>query len=108
MSNKPSTIKERVLILAEQQTISKTKFFTQLGQSYSSFTGRDKKSAVPSDFLSRLLAKYPQCNPNWLLTGKGEMAVSTLTDNSNYINELELENKKLKKIITELESKINQ
>ena len=61
MGNKPTTIKERVLVLAEQQTISKTKFFTQLGQSYSSFTGRDKKSAVPSDFLSRLLAKYPQC-----------------------------------------------
>ena len=46
--------------------------------------------------------------PNWLLTGKGEMTVSNLTYNSNYINELELENKKLKKIITELESKINQ
>ncbi len=103
MSNKPTTIKERVLLLADQQTISKTKFFTELGQSYSSFTGRNKKTAVPSDFLSRLLVKYPNCNSHWLLTGKGEM-ITPLRDDTS----LEIKNKELNKKIIELEKKLNQ
>ena len=106
MSNKPTTIKERVLLLADQQTISKTKFFTELGQSYSSFTGRNKKTAVPSDFLSRLLVKYPGCNSHWLLTSKGKM-MTTLT-NPNDASNLEIQNKELNKKIIELEKKINQ
>jgi hypothetical protein len=98
MSNKITTIKERVLLLSEQQTVSKTKFFTELGQSYSNFTGRNKKTAVPSDFLTRLLTRYPQCNSQWLLTGKGEMLIT----NQN----LEKQNKDLKKEIVELRTQL--
>ena len=73
MSGKPTTIKERVLMICEEQTVSKTKFFTQFGQSYSNFTGRDKKSPISSYFLTRMVIKYPNYNLKWLLTGVGEM-----------------------------------
>jgi cell division protein FtsB len=102
MTNKPTTIKERVLLLSEQQTVSKTKFFTELGQSYSSFTGRNKKTAVPSDFLSRLLVKYPQCNSHWLLTSKGNMLSA-----NNDVKALEIENTDLKEEIIALKKQIS-
>ena len=106
MTNKPTTIKERVLLLSEQQTVSKTKFFTELGQSYSSFTGRNKKTAVPSDFLSRLIVKYPQCNSHWLLTGKGEMTSTNKSISTNEIKVLEIENRELKEEILVLKKQI--
>ena len=107
MTNKPTTIKERVLLICEQQEKSKTKFFTELGQSYSSFTGRNKKTAVPSDFLSRLMAKYPNCNSHWLLTGKGEMTVSKTKLNNDTLKELESQNEILKNEIIELNKKLS-
>ena len=107
MSNKSTTIKERVLLLADQQTVSKTKFFTELGQSYSSFTGRNKKTAVPSDFLSRLLAKYTQCDPRWLLTGKGKMISTTISSHSA-VKLSETQSTGLNTRIKELEQTIKQ
>lgn len=108
MGEKSTTIKERVLLLSEQQTVSKTKFFTELGQSYSSFTGRNKKTAVPSDFLSRLLVKYPQCNSHWLLTGKGEMIMTTKKVSDTDIKILEAQNNDLNKLIETLKLNLNQ
>jgi len=100
MSIKPTTIKERVLMICEEQTVSKTKFFTQFGQSYSNFTGRDKKSPISSDFLTRMVTKYPNYNLKWLLTGVGEMISVTNCEL------LEIENKELKREIELLKQEL--
>ena len=99
MSGKPTTVKERILMICEEQTVSKTKFFTQFGQSYSNFTGRDKKSPISSEFLTRMVIKYSNYNSHWVLTGLGEMVSA---DN----NDLEIENKELKLRVESLEKQI--
>lgn len=106
MATKSTTIKERILQLSEEQPVSKTKFFTELGQSYSNFTGRNKKTAIPSDFLSRLLNKYPNCNSHWLLTGKGEMISSNKSKTIDELQIVQNENNNLKADIIELKKQI--
>jgi len=104
MSGKPTTIKERILMICAEQAVSKTKFFTQFGQSYSNFTGRDKKSPVSSEFLARMVVKYPNYNLKWLLTGVGEMI--SASKNSSVIINLEIENRDLKCKVELLEKQI--
>ena len=89
-------------MICEEQTISKTKFFTQFGQSYSNFTGRDKKSPISSDFLTRMVTKYPNYNLSWLLTGVGEMI------KTNEVKDLEIENKELKNQIKCLKEELKK
>lgn len=99
MNQKTTSIKERILLLSELQNISKTKFFSELGQSYSNFTGRNKKTAVPSDFLSRLLTKYPKCNSYWLLTGKGKIDNPNTPTNTIEFETLQEEIVRLKQLL---------
>jgi len=104
MSGKPTTIKERILMICAEQTVSKTKFFTQFGQSYSNFTGRDKKSPVSSEFLTRMVVKYPTYNSHWILTGQGNMIISTSSNSK--MEELESDNNELRNRIKLLEEKL--
>jgi len=106
MSGKPTTIKERILMICEEQTVSKTKFFTQFGQSYSNFTGRDKKSPISSEFLTRMVVKYPNYNSHWILTGQGEMI--TVVKSESSIDDVSIENKDLKRKIELLEENLKE
>lgn len=66
-------IKERILQIAETKGIAKQKFCESLGLSYSAFKGKNKKSPLNSDSIETLLTMYSDVNPEWLLTGIGEM-----------------------------------
>ena len=68
-----TTIKERVLQIADIQGLKKEEFFNNLGLSYANFKGVQKKSALSSDSLVSILSKYPDINSEWLLTGNGPM-----------------------------------
>lgn len=68
-----SNIKERVLLIAESKRISKTEFFKDLGLSYANFKGIQKSSSLSSDAIVTILTNYPDIDPEWLVTGKGEM-----------------------------------
>ena len=68
-----TTIKERILQFIEYQGEKKESFFENLGLSYANFKGVQKKSALGSDKIDKILSKYPKINPEWLLTGQGEM-----------------------------------
>lgn len=68
-----SNIKERVLLIAESKGINKTSFFKDLGLSYANFKGIQKTSSLSSDAIVTILSRYPDVNPSWLVTGKGEM-----------------------------------
>lgn len=76
MKNNLSNIKERILYLAEQQEDSKQKFFKKINITYGNFTGEKKIRPVNSDAIENILRNYPETNPNWLITGKGEMLLS--------------------------------
>jgi hypothetical protein len=67
------TIKERILQYIENNGIAREKFFDELGISYSNFKGTALKSELGGDKIVRILTYFPDMNPDWLLTGNGEI-----------------------------------
>lgn len=65
-----STQKERILQFLEFKGISKNKFYIETGISNGVL---DKKSGLSMDTIEKFYSKYPEINPEWLLTGKEEM-----------------------------------
>lgn len=78
MDKNISNIKDRVLQIAKNKSISYEKFFGGLGVSYANFKGRQKESALGSNVLEKIISKYPEISPVWLLTGKGPMTISDI------------------------------
>lgn len=76
MKNNLLTIKERILYLSEIVEVSKQEFFRKINITYGNFTGDKKNRPVNSNAIENILLIYPQTNPEWLLTGKGEMLKS--------------------------------
>ncbi len=68
-----SNIKERVLQIAEYNGVSKTDFFKDLELSYANFKGAQKMTALNSDAVASILSRYPDVEPEWLVTGNGPM-----------------------------------
>ncbi|SFS70093.1 hypothetical protein [Sphingobacterium wenxiniae] len=68
-----STIKERVLLIAESKGINKVDFFKDLGLSYANFKGVQKSSALSSDAVAAILARHYDISPAWLIADEGDM-----------------------------------
>lgn len=71
--DKISTIKQNILYFVESQGFKKEDFFNQIEISYSNFKGKSLFSEIGADKIVKILTIFPQINPDWLLTGKGEM-----------------------------------
>jgi hypothetical protein len=74
-----TTIKDRVLQIADYYGVHREIFFSDLGFSYANFKGVQKKSSLNSDAVAKVLSKYPAVSENWLLSGEGEMLKVTET-----------------------------
>lgn len=83
MDKNISNIKDRVLQIAKNKSISYEKFFGDLGVSYGNFKGKQKESALGSNVLEKIISKYPEISPVWLLTGKGPMTTSNIPQPSD-------------------------
>lgn len=68
-----SPIKGRVIEYIERQCIKKEEFYIKTGITSSNFKGSGKLSEIGGDKIAKILSKYCDLNPEWLLTGKGEM-----------------------------------
>ena len=68
-----TNIKERVLEVSSFKGSKKEIFFKGLGFSYANFKGIQKKSALNSDSIDKILTKYPDISPIWLISGSGSM-----------------------------------
>lgn len=77
MVKKLTNIKERVLYFSKQQGISIESFLASIDMTYGSFKGEAKQRSLNSDAIEKMLNKYPNVNPVWLLTGEGDMEVGT-------------------------------
>ena len=73
MERNLTNIKERILYYTDIQKLSKEKFFEDLQTTYGNFKGKAKQQALNSDIIERIITNHPDINPEWLLTGKGEM-----------------------------------
>jgi hypothetical protein len=68
-----SPIKERVLEYIKYKGITKDFFCTETSISLSNFKGDGTKSELGGDKIVGILTMYSDINPEWLLTGKGDM-----------------------------------
>ena len=85
MASISSGIKDRVLQISDYKHITREKFFADLGMSYGNFKGKSKEKSLSSDALATIASKYPDINPEWLLTGKRPM----LKEKAGYYRENE-------------------
>ena len=88
---KISTIKERILYVAEYKGITKESFFDNMGMTYGSFKGKQKKSSLNSDAIDRFLFIHSDIDANWLLTGKGQMIKNNKKSENLYEKKYQLE-----------------
>lgn len=65
-----SNQKERILHFLDYKGISKSKFYRETGISNGVL---DKKSGLSMETIEKFYSRYPEINPEWLLTGQGDM-----------------------------------
>ena len=73
---KIATTKQRILQFIEYQGVSKQYFFERTGLKRGLLDADKLDSSISDIYLTKILAKYPEINPEWLLTGSGEMVLS--------------------------------
>lgn len=66
-------IKERVIQLIENKGIAKESFFEKIGMTSANFRGKAKETPLNSTAIENILSEIKDTNPEWLLTGKGDM-----------------------------------
>jgi hypothetical protein len=68
------------LQISEFKQVTREKFFSELGVTYGNFTGKNKNGTVNSDLLAKIIVKYPDISPKWLITGEGNMIDGMVTN----------------------------
>lgn len=92
-----SVFLERIRAFAQERGISLRKISIDAGVSDAYMSNSLKKGSNPSiDFVSKIIDNYPELNPFWLLTGKGNMIIPP-----NMVAE-EIENYRISKTIDEI------
>lgn len=82
MEEKYTNIKERVLYFAKYKGVSVESFLKEIGMTYGSFKGKAKKGSLNSDAIDKMLTIHTELNPNWLISGEGDMISNTLKEDS--------------------------
>lgn len=68
---------------AETLGISKREFYNIIGVSRGTL---ESGTGITEDTMTKFFAKFPQVSPVWLLTGQGEMLLSSSNGNTNYLS----------------------
>lgn len=96
-------IKDRINVFRESKSLSVQAFEKEIGASNGSW---GKANTLSEDVLIKIIIKFPELNPNWLLRGIGGM-LSGQDDRNSSINEIEAlkeENATLKKELERLKT----
>lgn len=73
MENIFTNIKERVMQVAERQSITKEEFFKSIGMTSANFRGKAKDSPLNSNAIVNIITKYPDTDLHWLLFGDAQV-----------------------------------
>lgn len=76
-------IKERLIQVIESKGIAKENFYKKIGMTSASFRGSAKKTPLNSNAVENILSEIDDLNPEWLLTGKGNMLRDVYNVNQN-------------------------
>lgn len=68
-----ATTKQRILQYIDFKCIDRTIFFQQTGLKRGLLDADKLKSTVSDVFIAKIIATYPDLNPDWLITGQGPM-----------------------------------
>lgn len=84
---------DRILLFINHKNMSMRSFDMSIGVG-NGYTSKQSKSgaSVGSDVLERIIDTYPDLNPLWLITGKGDMILENknlLESNSDYGNSID-------------------
>jgi len=71
---------DRILKIIQFRGINKSKFYKETGLSNGFL---DKVKDVGVSKIEDILKSYPEINPNWLVTGKGEMLLENEEDRTS-------------------------
>ena len=81
-------ITDRIKYIIEKEKISVRIFEEKLGVSQGSINKTiNSNGDLKVNTLNKIVELFPQYNPVWLLTGKGQMNSNLAVENSNVINE---------------------
>lgn len=105
MEKKITTIKERILYYAKTQGISIEKLLESIDMTYGSFKGVAKKTSLNSDAIEKILTKYPDINPYWLLLGIDQPLITAPKREINNISDSDILNS-YKEIISSIKSNL--
>lgn len=72
-----SFIKERIKEIAINKGIPLGVFFKKLDLAPSGFNGEKIKKGTNSDTIEKIVSLFPDINLRWLITGEGEMILSS-------------------------------
>lgn len=82
-----ATTKQRILEFIDFKSI-KVKDFLELTNIKRGFLDSDKLNSTVSDvFIASIIAKFPEINPIWLITGNGEMILDNELNTKREISE---------------------
>ena len=70
---KKSPIKQRILYFSSNLGISKRDFYTEIGVSRGTL---ESGTGITEDVVAKFIARYPEVNIDWLITGEGDMLKS--------------------------------
>ncbi|MAX23394.1 MAG: hypothetical protein CMJ19_02725 [Phycisphaeraceae bacterium] len=68
-----ATTKHRIVQFIEAEGISKQQFYANTGLKRGLLDADKLEGAISDTHLAKIIATYPELDPLWLLTGKGDM-----------------------------------
>ena len=82
MDKKETNIKERVVQIAKEQSVSQERFFHSIGMTSANFRGNAKKTPLNSTAIAKIVRVYPEVDLHWLVLGETPVKKDRLGENA--------------------------